>query len=78
MAILVNKDTKVCVQGITGRDGSFHSHRMAEYGTHIVGGTRPGKGGAEHEGFGRAAVPQLGASGRVQVHVQVGIGGRDA
>ena len=51
MAILVNKDTKVCVQGITGRDGSFHSHRMAEYGTHIVGGTRPGKGGAEHEGF---------------------------
>lgn len=51
MAILVSKDTKVCVQGITGRDGSFHSHRMAEYGTGIVGGTRPGKGGAEHEGF---------------------------
>ncbi len=45
MSILINKDTKVVVQGITGRDGSFHAARMQEYGTQVVGGTSPGKGG---------------------------------
>ncbi len=45
MSILVGKNTKVIVQGITGRDGSFHSKQMIEYGTNIVGGVTPGKGG---------------------------------
>ncbi len=45
MSILVGKNTKVIVQGITGRDGSFHSKQMIEYGTDIVGGVTPGKGG---------------------------------
>ncbi|MCW0483661.1 succinate--CoA ligase subunit alpha [Gaoshiqia sediminis] len=46
MSILVNKDTKLLVQGITGRDGQFHAARMKEYGTRVVAGTSPGKGGA--------------------------------
>lgn len=45
MSILVNKNTKVIVQGITGRDGSFHAERMKEYGTRVVAGVTPGKGG---------------------------------
>lgn len=45
MAILAGKNTRVVVQGITGREGSFHSQRMLEYGTQVVGGVRPGKGG---------------------------------
>ena len=45
MSILVDKDTKVIVQGITGRDGSFHTEQMIAYGTQIVGGVTPGKGG---------------------------------
>jgi succinyl-CoA synthetase, alpha subunit len=45
MSILVNKNTKLIVQGITGRDGSFHSWKIKEYGTNIVGGVTPGKGG---------------------------------
>jgi succinyl-CoA synthetase alpha subunit len=45
MSILINADTKVIVQGITGRDGSFHTGQMIEYGTKIVGGVTPGKGG---------------------------------
>ena len=45
MSILVNKNTKLLVQGITGRDGQFHAARMKEYGTNIVGGISPGKGG---------------------------------
>jgi succinyl-CoA synthetase alpha subunit len=45
MSILVDKETKVIVQGITGRDGSFHAQAMLEYGTQVVGGVTPGKGG---------------------------------
>ena len=47
MSILVNKNTKLIVQGITGRDGSFHTKAMQEYGTKIVGGVTPGKGGQD-------------------------------
>jgi succinyl-CoA synthetase alpha subunit len=50
MAILVTKDSKVMVQGITGGAGQFHAKRMIAYGTNIVGGTSPGKGGQEVEG----------------------------
>jgi len=45
MSILVNKNTKLLVQGITGRDGSFHTQKMIDYGTNVVGGISPGKGG---------------------------------
>ena len=47
MSILVNKDTRVIVQGITGGAGSFHTTQMLEYGTNIVGGVTPGKGGTK-------------------------------
>jgi succinyl-CoA synthetase alpha subunit len=51
MSILVNRDTRVVVQGITGKEGSFHTLRCKEYGTQVVGGVTPGKGGTTHEGF---------------------------
>lgn len=51
MSILINKDTKVIVQGITGRDGSFHTGKMLDYGTKIVGGVSPGKGGQDVNGI---------------------------
>lgn len=51
MSILVNKDTKVIVQGITGSAGLFHATQCREYGTEVVGGVTPGKGGTEVEGF---------------------------
>jgi succinyl-CoA synthetase alpha subunit len=51
MAILVDKDSKIIVQGITGGAGSFHSKRMLQYGTNIVAGTSPGKGGERVEGI---------------------------
>jgi succinyl-CoA synthetase alpha subunit len=51
MSILINKDTKVIVQGITGRDGGFHAGKMKEYGTNIVGGISPGKGGSDVNGI---------------------------
>jgi len=50
MSILVNKDTKVLVQGFTGKEGSFHAEQCMEYGTKIVGGVTPGKGGTVHMG----------------------------
>ncbi len=46
MSILINKDTRLLVQGITGRDGGFHASKMKAYGTNVVGGTSPGKAGA--------------------------------
>ena len=51
MSILVNKNTKVIVQGITGRDGSFHAAKMKAYGTQVVGGVSPGKGGQIVDGI---------------------------
>ena len=50
MSILVDKNTRVVVQGITGKEGSFHTGQMIAYGTKIVAGVTPGKGGTEHEG----------------------------
>ena len=50
MSILVNKDTKVIVQGFTGKEGTFHASQCLDYGTQIVGGVTPGKGGSEHLG----------------------------
>ncbi len=51
MSILVNKNTRLIVQGITGRDGGFHTSKMKAYGTNIVGGVSPGKGGQIVEGI---------------------------
>ncbi len=51
MSVLVNKSTKVIVQGLTGKEGTFHAKACAEYGTKIVGGVTPGKGGTTHEGW---------------------------
>ena len=50
MSILVDKNTRVVVQGITGKEGSFHTGQMIAYGTKVIAGVTPGKGGAEHEG----------------------------
>src|SRR5260370_26458983 len=51
MAILADKRTRLIVQGLTGREGTFHAKACAAYGTQIVGGVTPGKGGTTHEGW---------------------------
>ncbi len=51
MAVLVDKNTRLIVQGITGKEGTFHAKGAAEYGTNVVGGVTPGKGGTTHEGW---------------------------
>jgi succinyl-CoA synthetase alpha subunit len=51
MSVLVNKNTKLIVQGMTGSVGAFHARQMKEYGTRLVGGVTPGKGGAKVEGL---------------------------
>jgi succinyl-CoA synthetase alpha subunit len=51
MAVLIDKNTRLVVQGITGREGTFHAKQAAAYGTQVVGGITPGKGGTTHEGW---------------------------
>jgi succinyl-CoA synthetase alpha subunit len=70
LSILVDKNTRVIVQGITGKEGSFHTQQMIAYGTGIVGGVTPGKGGTEHNGVPvfdtlAEAVQQTGANASV-------------
>ena len=50
MSILVDKHSRVIVQGFTGQEGTFHAEQMIEYGTNVIGGVTPGKGGQEHLG----------------------------
>jgi succinyl-CoA synthetase alpha subunit len=70
MSILVDKNTKLLVQGLTGREGTFHAKGAAAYGTNVVGGVTPGKGGTTHEGWPifntvREAVEKTGANATV-------------
>src|SRR6202046_4934955 len=70
MAVLVDTNTRLIVQGITGREGTFHAKGCAEYGTKVVGGVTPGKGGTIHEGWPvfdtvQKAVEETGANGTV-------------
>jgi succinyl-CoA synthetase alpha subunit len=70
MAILAGKETRLVVQGLTGSAGTFHAKQMREYGTNVVGGVTPGKGGLVHEGFPvfdtvRDAVRKTGANATV-------------
>src|SRR5919108_2631063 len=51
MSVLIDKSTRLLVQGLTGREGTFHAKQAAAYGTHVVGGVTPGKGGTTHEGW---------------------------
>src|SRR6266850_1850853 len=70
MSILIDKKTRLLVQGLTGREGTFHAKQAAAYGTTVVGGVTPGKGGTTHEGWPifdtvRAAVEETGANASV-------------
>jgi succinyl-CoA synthetase alpha subunit len=70
MSVLIDKSTRLLVQGLTGREGTFHAKQAAAYGTTVVGGVTPGKGGTTHEGWPifdtvRDAVEQTGANASV-------------
>jgi len=70
MAVLIDKSTRLIVQGITGREGTFHAKQAQAYGTNVVGGVTPGKGGTTHEGWPvfdtvQDAVKQTGANASV-------------
>jgi len=70
MSVLIDKSTRLVVQGLTGREGTFHAKQAAAYGTTVVGGVTPGKGGTTHEGWPvfdtvREAVDQTGANASV-------------
>src|SRR5215217_4712309 len=70
MSILIDKQTRLIVQGLTGREGTFHAKQAAAYGTTVVGGVTPGKGGTTHEGWPifdtvQDAVKQTGANASV-------------
>src|SRR5918999_622748 len=70
MAVLIDRNTRLIVQGLTGREGTFHAKQAAAYGTNVVGGVTPGKGGTTHEGWPvfntvREAVDKTGANASV-------------
>ena len=70
MSVLVDKNTRLVVQGITGKEGTFHTKQMVDYGTNVVGGVTPGKGGTTHEGipvFNTVADSVRGAGANVSV-----------
>jgi succinyl-CoA synthetase alpha subunit len=57
MSILVDKNTRLVVQGITGGEGTFHTNQMMEYGTNVVAGVTPGKGGTNYQGNEKDPLP---------------------
>src|SRR5216684_7925673 len=70
MSVLIDKSTRLIVQGLTGKEGTFHAKQAAAYGTTVVGGVTPGKGGTTHEGWPvfdtvRDAVKKTGANASV-------------
>ena len=81
MSVLIDKTTRLIVQGLTGREGTFHAKQAQAYGTNVVGGVTPGKGGTTHEGWpvfntvadAVAAVESLGVERQVLHHGVVAV-----